>query len=77
MELLEYDFEIEHIAGEDNIVADGLSRFVTDLGKDPAVGDDEGCEPPFLIFPFSQNLTPECSQNHSKVAKKHRSTQNF
>ena len=38
MELLEYDFDIEHIAGEDNIVADGLSRFVTDLGKDPAVG---------------------------------------
>ena len=38
MELLEYDFDIEHIAGEENIVADGLSRFVSDLGKDPAVG---------------------------------------
>ena len=23
----EYDFDVEHIAGKDNIVADGLSRF--------------------------------------------------
>ena len=38
MELLEYDFDIEHIAGEDNIVADGLSRFVADLGKEPQTG---------------------------------------
>ena len=44
MELLEYDFNIEHIAGEDNIVADGLSRFVADLGKDPAVGAKRSSE---------------------------------
>ena len=35
MELMEYDFDIEHIAGVDNIVADGISRCVDDLEQPP------------------------------------------
>ena len=33
MELMEYDFVIEHIAGEDNIVADAISRCVDDMDQ--------------------------------------------
>ena len=35
MELMEYDFEIEHIAGVDNIVADVISRCVDNLEDPP------------------------------------------
>ena len=35
MELMEYDFEIEHIAGVDNIVADAISRCVDDMEQPP------------------------------------------
>ena len=35
MELMEYDFDIEHIAGVDNIVADVISRCVDDLEQPP------------------------------------------
>ena len=35
MELMEYDFEIEHIAGVDNIVADVISRCVDDMELPP------------------------------------------
>ena len=35
MELMEYDFDIEHIAGEQNIVADAISRCVDDLEQPP------------------------------------------
>ena len=35
MELMEYDFDIEHIAGVDNVVADGLSRCVDNLDEPP------------------------------------------
>ena len=35
MELMEYDFDIEHIAGVDNVVADVISRCVDDLEQPP------------------------------------------
>ena len=35
MELMEYDFTIEHISGVDNTVADAISRCVADLEKSP------------------------------------------
>ena len=35
MELMEYDFEIEHIAGVENIVADVISRCVDDMEQPP------------------------------------------
>ena len=35
MELMEYDFDIEHIAGVDNVVADVISRCVDDMEQPP------------------------------------------